>query len=267
MNVNYYNKIYRKIKYPGDIQRLSKEYALEEDMLLVIYTQKTTREIIKRFYKIKARSARMYREWKKGRTLLQLSEEHYFSPILTAKLVLEHHGLGRKTFNSYVRDPKLVENPRLRREIEEVVERDLLYSPRGNEVQRERGVMAEKEIADWLNDMGAEYLRENDLRKLGEGKTPDFKLKHPVVYRGMELNWIESKASFGDKWKLREDYRNQLKPYRQLFGPGMVIYWYGFVTPYREEKDIVVGNRSVLIDYANIKLKETTTDDQELATK
>ena len=267
MNVNYYNKIYRKIKYPGDIQRLSKEYALEEDMLLVIYTQKTTREIIKRFYKIKARSARMYREWKKGRTLLQLSEEHYFSPILTAKLVLEHHGLGRKTFNSYVRDPKLVENRRLRREIEEVVERDLLYSPKGNEIQRERGVMAEKEIADWLNDMGAEYLRENDLRKLGEGKTPDFKLKHPVVYRGMELNWIESKASFGDKWKLREDYRNQLKPYRQLFGPGMVIYWYGFVTPYREEKDIVVGNRSVLIDYANIKLKEKTPDDQDSITK
>ena len=256
MDTNVYHRLYRELNKPEDIPRVSKKYTLQEDMILVIYTQKAIREVIKKFYRIKGRSARLYRQWTRGTPLLDISHANYFSPVLTAKLVLEHHGIGRKTFNSYVRDQSLIENPRLRKEIKDIVDNDIIYSPEGDRVQRERGIMGEKEIADWLDEMGAEYLRENDLREMGEGKTPDFKLKRPLVYRDMELNWVESKASFGDKWKLNEDYKNQLKPYRKLFGPGMVIYWYGFVTPYHEEKDIVVANRSILIDYANVWVKK-----------
>ena len=254
--MTFYNKLYRQISTPEDIPRLSEKYTLPEDMLLVIYTQKTIRDTIQRFYRIKARSAGMYRQWKRGEPLLSLARSNYFSPVLTAKLILSHHGLGKKVYNSYVRDRSQIEDPRLRREMEEVVENDIIYSEKGNRIQRERGVMAEAEISSWLNDMGAEYYRENDLRKMGKEKTPDFKLKQPLIYKGQELEWVESKASYGDKWKLKEDMRNQLKPYRKIYGPGMVIYWYGFTIPHREEKDIIVGNRSVLIDYANIWVKK-----------
>ena len=256
MDIHYYDNIYRQLDRPEDIPRLSKKYTLEEDMLLVIYTQRAVRDVIRRFHKIKARSTQHYRHWKRGTTLLEIARSDYFSPVLAAKLVLEHHGIGRKTFNSYLRDPSLIDNPRLRREIEDVVANDIIYSPEGNRIQRDRGVMAETEIAEWLTEMGADYLRENDLRELGMKKTPDFKLKKPLIYRGEELQWVESKASFGDLGKLKEDFRNQLRPYLKMYGPGMVIYWYGFITPHADEKNIIVGNRSILLDYANIWVKK-----------
>ena len=43
------------------------------------------------------------------------------------------------------------------------------------------------------------------------------------------IEWVESKASFGDVATMADSYSKQFSPYRRRFGPGLVIYWFGHV--------------------------------------
>lgn len=83
-----------------------------------------------------------------------------------------------------------------------------------------------KELATKL---GLVYYDEGDLRRTGFDKTPDLKLAIPCLYKGKTINWIESKASFGD-WESHLKYiRDQLASYVNRFGAGLVIYWFGYL--------------------------------------
>jgi hypothetical protein len=50
-----------------------------------------------------------------------------------------------------------------------------------------------------LRELGISYQSEDDLRAAGFSKTPDVKLDAPIGVRGRMVNWIDSKASFGDE--------------------------------------------------------------------
>ncbi len=50
------------------------------------------------------------------------------------------------------------------------------------------------------------------------------------------VNWIESKALFGDEELHARYLVEQLHPYWNRYGPGMVIYWHGFVEEIAEKK-------------------------------
>ncbi len=55
------------------------------------------------------------------------------------------------------------------------------------------------------------------------------KLTAPICVDGRVVNWVESKALFGDESTHAQYIKDQLSSYWNRFGPGMVIYWFGFV--------------------------------------
>ncbi|CAM9556872.1 unnamed protein product [Phaeothamnion confervicola] len=75
------------------------------------------------------------------------------------------------------------------------------------------------------------FETEGDLRARGAYRTPDARLLVPVAVRSAEtckwhvVNWIDSKAMFGDPETFRRDHFAQLVSYVNRYGPGMVIYW------------------------------------------
>lgn len=73
------------------------------------------------------------------------------------------------------------------------------------------------------------FYDENHLRSRGYDKTPDFKLEIPVAVNGFIINWIESKAQFGSFEVHRKYKKEQFLSYWNRFGPGLVIYWFGFL--------------------------------------
>jgi len=228
MKYEDYREIYESLNFPSDIKTFSKERNLDEELLTVIFTQKTVRETTKKFYVVKRNADKLVKEWKDGRSLISISRKWRFPPILTGLLIFQANGYSKKQYWKFVKNPELIGNQRTMKEIADIVREDMVYSPWASEIQYKRGAWGENRLRSWLDSQGITYRTEEDLR--GDfPKTPDCLLDKPMKVNGWKINWIESKATFGDKTEVQKNTRRQLSPYTDLFGDGLVVYWFGFV--------------------------------------
>jgi hypothetical protein len=225
MKFKEYKELYDKLRNPKDIDRLAKK-GLDRELLLVIYNQKVVRRSTRRFYEVKNNARKLLRKWKRG-----------------AHLILKEDRMPRKKFWGYLSDPSTIRDKRLRRELEQVSKKDLVYSPSAMEKGFERGKLGEEKLFKWLEKRKIPFRTENQIK--GEfPKTPDFLLGKPIKFNGSKRYWIESKASFGTPEEVRRNVRNQLKFYKELFGDGIVVYWFGFI----EDMDLKVPEGVHLAD-------------------
>jgi hypothetical protein len=228
MDRETYRKLYDRLGTLDDVRRVAHDDHLDEELLFVIHTHRITRDATRRFYVVKRLIPRLAQNWRHGRRLIEIARELGFPPVLLGQLMLQELKIPRKKVWQTFLHPEDAPDARLRREVQELLEADLIYSPQGMELQRERGRKGEERLYEWLRRHGIGYRTEKDLR--GKyAKTPDALLDHPIIFYGQKLAWIESKANFGDDVELRKNLKRQLGPYTELFGEGAVVYWYGFV--------------------------------------
>ncbi len=232
--------LYAEIDRVEDFDRIAEKYGVDRETVQVIYTQKVIRETKQRYYSVQKRVKDLARQWYDGKSFCQLSQELAFSPVLTASIILKGLGVGKKEVQSYLREPESISNRRIRNNITECVKHEFVYSPAGNRMQAERGRRAEENISQWLRRKRIGFITEKEAQRRNYEKTPDFLLEGSLSVDGRQANWVESKASFGDRKEVRQDYEKQLKHYVRLFGPGMVVYWYGVID------DIVIQDRVIL---------------------
>jgi hypothetical protein len=238
-----YKRLYDLLSTREDIARVALENGLDKELILVLYTQKTVRKATKRFYKVKHRAKPLLKKWNEGRTFLSLAKELGFPPILTAYIILLENNITRKKFWEFVKNPDNIKDLRLRSEIYEIVKSDIVYSPEGNEMQYERGKRGEDRLCEWLDRQNVKYKTEDDLK--GQySKTPDALLSTPIKTNGMSIHWIESKASFGDEVEIRRNTKRQLKAYTEMFGSGIVVYWFGFIESVHPPKNVLIVDGS-----------------------
>lgn len=243
MEYKEYRHIYDRLNGVEDIDALEKE-GIDRELLTVLFTQKVTRETKKRFHVVKQNAPRLLRDWRRGKSLMDLSRQWKFAPILTAMLIFLEDGASKKEFWAYVKNPELLGNDEVAQEMRDVVANDIVYSPDANEGHRKRGIWGETLLQNWL-DGQVSYRTECDLRGSHE-KTPDSLFDEPMVWNGKEIHWIESKATFGDNVEFRFNSRKQLVPYTKLFGPGLVVYWLGCLDDLECPKDVYVTDMSML---------------------
>ena len=164
MKNELYKKVYSELKELEDIPRLAQEHHLDEELLFVIYTHRTVRDATKRHYKIVRMMPKQVRLWKNGRSIYSISKELEYPPVLTGFLIFKEAGYPKKDFWKYVRDPNTSPNKRIKAEMKEIVDHDIIYSPFGNEIQTARGIEGELRLQRWLDDKGIEYRTEEELR-------------------------------------------------------------------------------------------------------
>lgn len=99
----------------------------------------------------------------------------------------------------------------------------------------------EVKLKQMARDAGLSFYDEGDLRRDGFDKTPDLLLAIQCLYKNNVINWIESKASFGDFESHERYLKDQLTSYNNRFGAGIVIYWFGF------HEEILNSNKSNFI--------------------
>lgn len=223
-----YQRLYEALVTYSDVHRIAHEEHFSEELLFVIHTHRVTRDATRRFYVVKRQLPRLVGQWKHGRSMLDIAREWKFPPVLLGQQMLSELGIPRKRVWQTFLNPQSAPEPRLRTEIERLLAEDMIYSPRGMELQRERGQRGEGRLQRWLERHGIGYRTEKDLR--GKfAKTPDALLDSPIIFCGQKLAWIESKANFGDDVEMRKNLKRQLAPYTEIFGEGAVVYWYGYV--------------------------------------
>lgn len=244
MEYREYKRIYESLDTVDDIDVLEKE-GYDRELLTVVLNQKINRDTKRRFHIVKQNAPRLLRDWRKGKSLMELSRQWKFPPILTSMLIFLEDGASKKEFWEYVREPERLGNEEVAQEMRDVVAADIVYSPEANEGHRKRGIWGEELLQNWLNDQSIKYRTECDLKGDG-GKTPDCLLDETRMYDGHEIKWIESKATFGDNTEFRFNSKKQLIPYTQLFGPGVVVYWMGKLDDLECPDDVYVADISIL---------------------
>jgi hypothetical protein len=249
MDRNEYEFIVQRLRNERDIDSMHKKAGYSKDMLYNILAKKIVRNTLKKFYPIQHKIDFYYGRWMKGESIIKIANELEFSPILFASfLLIKKRGWSRKQFNDSLRDVRLIQDQRVRKEIEECIKEDFVYSPWAYDIQKKNGENGEKKGADWLDKKKIPYMTEKDNKELGHHrKTPDFLFEKPQDINGFKANWIESKAMFGDDREVRRQYKKQFEPYLGYFGPGIVVYWYGIID------DISLGDKIKLVDEAFFK--------------
>lgn len=243
MEYEEYRALYNRLNVYGDIAKME-EKGYESKLVRTLYTQKTSRDVKKRFHIVKQNSKKMLKEWKNGKTMMELAEKWRFPPVMTAMFLFLEDGASKKEFWGYINDPDKLRSD-VATELREVIEKDPVYSPAGNEEQRQRGIWGESLLQNWLDEQGIGYRTENDIRGEYE-KTPDALLDEPMMFEGKKIYWVESKASFGDNTEFRYNSRRQLEPYTKIFGPGVVVYWVGKLDDLECPPDVYVQDISIL---------------------
>ena len=138
-----------------------------------------------------------------------------------------------------LRDPDqlLPIDPLLHSNLLHCLQSDFLTSPLTDQFRHQIGVEKEVYMHARLTEMGVLFHSEAAMRAAGYPKTPDALLAYPVEIDGHIVNWIESKALFSDFPTHQTYLRDQYWPYYNRFGPGLVIYWYGFLDEINSDRD------------------------------
>lgn len=184
--------------------------------------------------------SRMEHDFNHG-VLLNLADEVNMSPALFAQIILEQsYKKTGKVISAMMEDTTSIEDPRLASEIFICIISDEVYGPIINATRRAIGQEYEEKLKKELIALGLSYVDEEHLKMIGCDKTPDIKLDVPILINSRVVNWIESKASFGDKENHAGYLKNQYICYSNRYGPGLVVYWFGYIKELEEDGPIML---------------------------
>jgi hypothetical protein len=161
-------------------------------------------------------------------------------PGMKDRILHARPGRGELKLKELLQEPRLIKSE-WREQILTAIDDDALCSPASDEAARLTGLEYEHVLLRKLSARAIPYRTEEQLRQLGTYKTPDVELQIPIAVNGRIVNWIDSKAMFADR-VTHSEHHAQFRSYVNRFGPGMVIYWFGFVDSLPETEDVVIAD-------------------------
>ena len=174
---------------------------------------------------------------------IRMSKSVSFSPMTLCRWLLKEVLQLRKSkdVNKFLKALHLLDDERLRSEIQECMKVDMNEPRSKTEAIRSMvGSEFEHRLEETLRNYGIPFQTEHDLRAQGNAKTPDVLLYSPIKVRGHEVIWIDSKATFGDHHVFnRSKCYQQFASYANRYGPGLVVFWFGFQASVPVPKDVL----------------------------
>jgi hypothetical protein len=229
VSLDEYLMLRRELKNLRDIRK----FRYPRGMLYTILHQKKVENVKRKYHVFAERVEEILDCWERERRFPRWLT---LPPVMKVRLLLRGLGFSTKMINKALKEPEMLEEEELIKTVRKAVLTDFVYSPLAAKLQSARGRLGEKIIEIELQKNGVEYKTEKDLRGKYP-KTPDFFFEKPLKLDGIELNWVESKALFGDPRTHKIYSKKQYEKYYELFGEGRVIYWFGNVDVIDETLD------------------------------
>eukprot|EP00897_Mesotaenium_endlicherianum_P006631 jgi/Mesen1/5997/ME000304S05015 len=245
---------------------------LHFETVVAITSQESSKYIRQNHHKFRA--PHQITQYAEGDDILEISAAYSVPPSILARFLLENlvkipkHSLGAiikdpsrlpegpykySFLKQHTIDPDAVESDRaetavsvevpqerLRKDLYRCTENDTVSSPSVEMIRRITGIEYEGLMCSKLRELGIPFQSEEELRAAGFSKTPDAKLHVPIGVLGRTVWWIDSKASFGDEYNHRMNASEQFQRYVNRFGPGLVIYWFGYIDDLNDHPDVLL---------------------------
>jgi len=226
------------------------------DALLSIRHQRLVRHVKAVSGDHRRQVAAYCRRYEAGESIHQIACRVRYPPYLLARMLVEELcQVGtRQKVTELMRAPHLIANLRLRREVTQCIELDGDFSPGADRVARAIGVDYERELCLRLRALAVPFEDEDTLRARGLPKTPDVRLLVPLGLVDADgkqhlVNWIDSKAMYGTRETYLTEVLPQVTRYVNRFGPGCVVFWYGFCPSIRESPATPQHHVALLDDF------------------
>ena len=261
MKRSVYNRVVEEIDrmefdFRPCVRRLVELFPVEDEAVLrSVAAQQWQKQIKKMSGRMKSphQRAKVFEEFLKARdedkervgansAICDLAKKLRFSPLLLCRITLEEFlefnniHATRQEISEYMRCPSKIPDRFLATEVYFCRMRDDQYGHYSEAIKYWTGEDHETKIKVKCQELGLSYRDEYALRAQGYDKTPDILLDVPIAVNGRAVNWIESKALFGDDNAHTSYLRDQLESYWNRFGPGLVIYWFGFIDDLASKK-------------------------------
>jgi hypothetical protein len=221
ISVEEFKEIRKKLNHLSDFSK----FRYPRGMLFTMLVQKKVDRVKVHHGSVYNRLEELSDFWRKNKKLPRWLG---LTPMMRVRLLLKSLEFSKKEIKKCIENPDEVDDEVLKRIIWKSVFTDYIYSPIAVRNQFARGRLGELIIHQWLENRGYEFKTEKELRKESI-KTPDFYFSEPISVRGEDINWIESKALFGDPKTHWVYWKKQYSKYIELFGNGFVVYWFGKV--------------------------------------
>lgn len=159
--------------------------------------------------------------------MLRIACAENMSPIALCRLLLQekYELKQRPLISRLLKHPHLISDSRLAANVQQCIYSDNQEGPITDLRRRIIGEEYELKLKRLAKEAGIHFYDEQDLRRMGYDKTPDIKLILPFIYKGLVVNWIESKANFGDPKSHKWNIQQQLLSYcnRSVLGIARLI--------------------------------------------
>lgn len=182
---------------------------------------------------LQARGKALYRLYREGTTIVDLSKKFDFPPMNIFRLILKEMGWSKARIKETLRAPSKFKE-RERKEFEEAEAADRVSNVDQSETHY-RADIFEDILADWFEDQGVRVRRQGEMVKeqmKEHGRpvnTPDLLFLDHVEINGEPVAWIDAKHFYGaDVNFQRKKIVKQAGRYVDTWGQGALVFRHGF---------------------------------------
>ncbi len=182
---------------------------------------------------LQARGKALYRLYREGSTVVNLSKKFDFPPMNIFRLILKEMGWSKSRIKETLRAPSKFKE-RERKEFEEAEAADRVSNVDQSETHYRADVF-EDILADWFENQGVRVRRQGEMVKeqmKEHGRpvnTPDLLFLDHVEINGEPVAWIDAKHFYGaDVNFQRKKIVKQASRYVDTWGQGALVFRHGF---------------------------------------